>query len=405
MISVSPNTPRKTVALCVSASIAAYKSAEIARGLLEHGLRVLPVMTARASEFLGPATLSGLTGEPVRTDMWDSSFAGEMHVSLARDCDLVIIAPATADLLARMASGRADDLVTALSLVFRGTIVVAPAMHPAMWDHPATRRNVEHLARDGRVTLVGPVDGPVASGESGIGRMASPADIVDASLAAMSPKDLDQRHVVITAGPTVEDIDPVRFLTNRSSGTMGFAVARRAAWRGARVTLIAGPTSLPTPPTVRRVDVRSALDMQAALKSALVDADALVMSAAVSDFRPATRHANKHKRDRSGAAPALELVQNPDLLAEVGAQRTGRRPVLVGFAVETDSDDGMIAQARKKLAEKRVDLVVVNHAAESLGRPDNRAILVDAHRADPLPPMSKAELADRILDRVHSLIG
>lgn len=362
-------------------------------------------MTARAREFIGAATLSGLTGEAVRGDMWDPSFAGEMHVALARECDLVIIAPTTADLIARLASGRADDLVTALALVFKGPVVAAPAMHPAMWDHPATRRNVEILARDGRVTLVGPVDGPVASGESGVGRMASPADVVDAALAALSKKDLEQRHIVVTAGPTVEDIDPVRFLTNRSSGTMGFAIARRACWRGARVTLIAGPVSLPTPPSVRRIDVRSALEMQAALKTALADADALVMSAAVSDFRPATRHDAKHKRDRSGAAPALELVQNPDLLAEIGAQRTGRRPVLVGFAVETDTDDGMIAQARRKLAEKRVDIVVVNHAAESLGRADNRAILVDSKRADPLPPMSKADLADRILDRVHSLIS
>jgi phosphopantothenoylcysteine decarboxylase/phosphopantothenate--cysteine ligase len=399
----------KTATLCVSGSVAAYKAAEVARLLLGAGLRVVPVMTARAEAFLGAATLAGLTGEPVRRDMWDASFAGEMHVALARQSDVIVLAPATADLLARLAAGRADDLVTALALAAECPVVAAPAMHPSMWAHPATRRNVERLAADGRVRLVGPVEGPVASGEVGLGRMADPVAIADEALAALGPRDLGGVRVVVSAGPTVEDIDPVRYLSNRSSGQMGFAVARAAAARGADVTLVAGPVGLATPPGVRRVDVRGALAMREALWAALGPglggADVLVMSAAVSDFRPAEAHAEKRKR--AGAeAVSLELVQNPDLLAEIGRGRGARPlPVLVGFAVETAPDDRMIEYARGKLRGKGVDLVVANHAADSLGRPDNRAILVTEADAEALPPLPKAELAGRILDRAARLYG
>jgi phosphopantothenoylcysteine decarboxylase/phosphopantothenate--cysteine ligase len=398
----------KTVTLCVSGSIAAYKAAELARLLLAAGVRVLPVMTARAEAFLGAATLAGLTGEPVRRDMWDPSFAGEMHVALAAQSDLVVLAPATADLLARLASGRADDLVTALALVAGCPVLAAPAMHPTMWAHPATRHNVERLRADGRVRLVGPVEGPVASGEVGLGRMAEPALIADEALALLGPRDLGGVRVVVSAGPTVEDIDPVRYLSNRSSGQMGFALARAAAARGAEVTLVAGPVGLATPAGVRRVDVRSALAMREALWQALGPglggADVLVMSAAVSDFRPAEAHGEKRKRAGEGDRARLELVQNPDLLAEIGRARAGRdRPVLVGFAVETASDERMVSYALGKLRDKRVDLVVANHAADSLGRPDNRAILVTEAEAEALPPLSKADLAGRILDRVARL--
>ncbi|HEU4409394.1 MAG TPA: bifunctional phosphopantothenoylcysteine decarboxylase/phosphopantothenate--cysteine ligase CoaBC [Polyangiaceae bacterium] len=398
----------KTVTLCVSGSIAAYKAAELARLLLGAGVRVLPVMTARAESFLGAATLAGLTGEPVRRDMWDASFAGEMHVALAAESDLVVLAPATADLLARLAAGRADDLVTALALVASCPVLVAPAMHPTMWAHPATRRNVERLRADGRVRFAGPVEGPVASGEVGLGRMAEPAAIADEALALLGPRDLAGLRVIVSAGPTVEDIDPVRYLSNRSSGQMGFALARAAAARGAAVTLVAGPVGLATPPGVRRVDVRGALSMREALWGALgpglEGADALVMSAAVSDFRPAEAHGEKRKRAGEGEQARLELVQNPDLLAEIGRARGGRaRPVLVGFAVETASDERMVAYARGKLRDKGVDLVVANHAADSLGRPDNRAILVTEAEAEALPPLAKGELAGRILDRVARL--
>jgi phosphopantothenoylcysteine decarboxylase/phosphopantothenate--cysteine ligase len=308
--------------------------------------------------------------------------------------------------LARLAQGRADDLVTALALVARGPVLAAPAMHPRMWDHPATRRNVADLAAQGRVTLVGPVSGEVASGDVGLGRMAEPEAIAAAVATALAPRDMVGVRVVVTAGPTLEDVDPVRFLGNRSSGKMGFAIAERAARRGAaEVTLVAGPVSLPTPHGVRRVDARGALSMRAAMWEALGPklerADALVMSAAVADYRPAETHAEKRKRTAENMA--LELVPNPDLLAEVGAARSGNKPVLIGFAVETDTDEKVIAYARGKLTAKRVDLVVANHASDAFGRDDNRAFLVDPDGAEPLGILSKPALADRILDRVARL--
>ncbi len=396
---------RPTVALAVSGSIAAYKAAEVARLLIKDGARVLPIMTRSAQQFLGATTLSGLCGEKVHEDMWDPSFAGELHVDLARRADVVALVPATADLLARLAQGRADDLVTALALCARGPVLAAPAMHPRMWSHPAVQRNVALLAEQGRVELIGPIDGEVASGESGLGRMADPAQIAAAILARVTPRDLAALKIVITAGPTVEDFDPVRFLGNRSTGKMGFALAARAAARGAEVTLIAGPVTLSTPHGVRRIDVRSALAMRGALWQAmgpdLTNADALIMSAAVADYRPAQEYATKMKRD--GNALALELLPNPDLLAEIGAARTDRAPVLIGFAVETDTDDRVVAAALNKLEKKRVDLVVANHARDAFGKDDNRATLVTRGGADAQGVLSKRDLADRILDRVATM--
>jgi len=394
-----------TIALAVSGSIAAYKAVEVARLLRKAGARVIPLMTRSAQEFLGPVTLSGICGEKVHVDMWDPSFAGELHIEIAREADLVLCVPATADLLARFAQGRADDLVTALVLSARGPVLAAPAMHPRMWSHPATQRNVAQLAADGRVELVGPVFGPVASGEEGLGRMADPEEVAAAALARLDSHDLEGLRVVVTAGPTVEDMDPVRFLSNRSTGKMGFAIAERAAARGARTTLIAGPVSLPTPRGVTRVDVRGALAMQRALADALGPdlggADALIMTAAVADYRFAEEQPRKIKR--SAEPMTLSLVPNPDLLAEIGkarASRAGCAPVLVGFAVETDTDEGVAQAARKKLETKRVDLVVANHAADSFGRDDNRATLVSREGNEPLGVLSKRTLGDRILDRV-----
>src|SRR5580692_4104355 len=309
----------RTVALCVTGSIAAYKAVELARLLLKAGARVLPVMTPSAARFVGPVTLAGICGEAVATDMWDPAFAGEMHVSIAERADLVAIVPATADVLARMAQGRADDLVTALALCAQGLVLAAPAMHPRMWEHPATQRNVAELAAQRRVTLVGPVSGEVASGDSGFGRMAEPEAIAAAIATALSPRDLAGVRLVVTAGPTLEDVDPVRFLGNRSTGKMGFAIAERAAARGAEVTLVAGPVSLPTPHGVKRVDVRGAVTMRQALWQAmgldLSRADALVMAAAVADHRPAETSASKIKKGDDRVT--LELVKNPDLIAEV----------------------------------------------------------------------------------------
>jgi phosphopantothenoylcysteine decarboxylase/phosphopantothenate--cysteine ligase len=403
----------RTVALCVTGSVAAYKAVEVARLLRKSGAKVLPVMTVSGARFVGPVTLSGICGEPVATGMWDPSFAGELHVHLAARADAVAIVPATADVLARLAQGRADDLVTALALCARGPVLAAPAMHPRMWEHPATQRNVADLARQGRVALVGPVSGDVASGESGVGRMAEPASIFEAIAGCVGAlkvdgvaRDLAGLHVVVTAGPTLEDVDPVRFLGNRSTGKMGFALAERAAARGAEVTLVAGPVSLPTPPgRVKRVDVRSALDMREALWEAigrdLARADVLVMAAAVADHRPADVSPTKIKK--GDARATIELVKNPDLLGEVGIARAGKRPVLVGFAVETAGGDALVTYARRKLVDKRVDLVVANEAAVSFGRDDNRAVLVTADAADALPAASKGAVADVIWDRVKQL--
>jgi phosphopantothenoylcysteine decarboxylase/phosphopantothenate--cysteine ligase len=436
----------RTVALCVTGSIAAYKAVELARLLVKAGAKVLPVMTASAERFIGPVTLAGICGEPVSTNMWDPSFPGEMHVKLAERADLVAIVPATADVLARLAQGRADDLVTALALSSRGPVLAAPAMHPRMWGHPATQRNVTELTAQGRVTLVGPVRGEVASGDEGMGRMAEPSAIAAVAgglLRSPGAQDLAGVRVVVTAGPTLEDLDPVRFLGNRSSGKMGFAIAARAAARGAEVTLVAGPVALSTPAGVRRIDVRGALEMQAALSSLLLPdltgADVLIMAAAVADHRPVAVAATKIKK--SDAKAVIELVKNPDLIGEIGAARAARaaagngatklRPVLVGFAVETaagrpDGESALLAYATRKLEEKRVDLIVCNDAAESFGQDDNTIALVGRARqtrqarqasqaGEPrqdggkgasafLPRASKSVLADAVLSEVLALL-
>jgi|SRR5882672_3813505 len=396
----------RTIALSVTGSIAAYKAVELARLLVKAGANVLPVMTASAARFIGPVSLAAVCGEAVATDMWDASFAGEMHVTIAARADLVAIVPATADVLSRLAGGRADDLVTALALCARGPVVIAPAMHPRMWEHPATQKNVTEIRAQNRVTLVGPVRGEVASGEVGVGRMAEPDAIAAAIAALLSPCDLAGLRFVVSAGPTLEDIDPVRFLGNRSSGKMGFAIAERAALRGADVTLVAGPVSLSTPHGVRRIDVRGAVEMRAALWQAigadLSLTDALVMAAAVADHRPAAPSASKVKK--GDQRMTIELIENPDILSEVGAARSGKRPVLVGFAVETSGGEALVGYARRKLADKRVDLVVANRASDAFGFEDNRATLVTSNGIEELPTMSKPSLAGLVLDRVRALL-
>jgi phosphopantothenoylcysteine decarboxylase/phosphopantothenate--cysteine ligase len=421
----------RTIALCVTGSIAAYKAVLVARLLVQAGATVVPVMTASATKFVGPATLAGICGASVKLDMFDGS-PGEVHVELGALADAVLVVPATADVIARFAEGRADDLVTALVLCAKGAVLAAPAMHPRMWEHPAIRRNVEELRRLGRVTLVGPVEGVVASGESGMGRMAEPEAIVEALGAALGAgrgagtsggvsasegarvgaraglgvQDLVGVKILVTAGPTMEDLDPVRFVGNRSSGKMGFAVAERAVARGARVALITGPVSLATPRGASRIDVRSAAEMEKALAfilgNDLTGVDAVVMSAAVADYRPRVTSPTKLKR--SSEPLQIELVPNPDLLAGIGARRVGPRPVLVGFALETEKDEALALLARAKLKKKKVDLVVANEAGEALSRDDNRATLVTESDAEALGVLPKANLADRILDRVKELL-
>jgi phosphopantothenoylcysteine decarboxylase/phosphopantothenate--cysteine ligase len=387
------------VTVCVTGSIAAYKAVLLVRLLLKEGATIDVVLSHSAREFVGAATFSGLTGRRVYTDLFDTEEPGEVHVKLAKESDLIVIAPATADVLARLANGRADDLLTALVLSATCPVLAAPAMHPNMWSHPATERNVVTLLSDGRIAFVGPAQGEVASGDSGLGRMAEPEQIASAVSAKFAGISLSGRHIVVSAGPTLEDLDPVRFVGNRSSGKMGFALAERAAAFGAKVTLIAGPVSLKTPPGVERVDVRGALSMRSALWQAmapdLTQADALIMTAAVADYRPAESHSTKLKR--SAEPVTVELLPNPDLLAEIGHARRDRKPVLVGFALETDTDERVVQLARGKLASKRVDLVVANHAAESLGRDDIRVLLVTPTDCEPLPLLSKEKAADRIL--------
>jgi phosphopantothenoylcysteine decarboxylase/phosphopantothenate--cysteine ligase len=375
---------------------------------MAEGVSIVPLMTRSAERFLGPETLAGITGAAVIRDMFDETYPGELHVDLARTIDLLLVVPATADVLARLATGRADDIVTALALCFEGPVLLAPAMHSRMWSHPATRRNATTLDGDARVRWVGPVVGPLASGESGVGRLADPATIAAAALRELGPRDLAGFRVVVTAGPTIEDIDPVRFIGNRSSGKMGFAVAERAARRGADVTLVTGPVDLSAPAGVRRVDVRSALEMKAALDEAmgadLTAADALIMSAAVADYRPSEKQPTKMKK--SHGSQTLTLVRNPDLLGEIGARRASfraKKPVLVGFAVETADDAGLVDYATVKLRDKRVDMVVANHADDAFGKNTNRATLVTDGGAEALDPMSKSDLADQILDRMRAL--
>lgn len=390
----------KRIALCVSGSIAAYKAVLLLRLLLKEGARVDTVLTRGATQFVGSATFAGLSGNAPFTDMFAEGVAGELHVELAARSDLLLLVPATADLLARLAGGRADDLLTATVLCARCPVLAAPAMHPSMWGHPATQRNVARLREDSRVELLGPADGEVASGERGLGRLVEPEAILERAVARLTPQDLLGRHVVVSAGPTLEDIDPVRFLGNRSSGKMGFAIAERARARGARVTLITGPVTLQTPDGVQRVDVRGARSMRDALWEALGQdlgaADVLVMCAAVGDFRPKETSTIKLKREKQPQM-TLDLVQNPDILAEIGVARAGSTPLLVGFAVEASAPASVLEYARGKLASKRVDLIVANHASDAFGKDDNRATFVTASGDEALPLLPKRELADRLL--------
>lgn len=389
----------RRITVCVTGSVAAYKAVLVVRSLLKDGAFVEVVLSRSAREFVGAATFSGLTGRRVYTDMFDDEQAGEIHVDLAARSDLILVVPATADVLARFASGRADDLVAALVLCATCPVLVAPAMHPNMWSHPATQRNIATLVADQQVGFVGPVHGEVASGDTGLGRMAEPDQIAHFAAARFLGISLAGKHLVISAGPTAEDLDPVRFVGNRSSGKMGFALAQRAVALGAKVTLIAGPVNLPTPPGVQRVDVRGALSMRSALWQALApdlsQADALIMTAAVADYRPAESHSTKMKR--SAEPLSLELLPNPDLVAEIGHARKDHTPVLVGFALETEQDERLIQLARGKLAAKHLDLVVANRASESLGREDIRALLVTPTDCESLPLLSKEQAADRIL--------
>lgn len=395
----------RKVLVAVGGGIAAYKAVALVRELGRRGASVRVAMTPAATRFVGPPTFAGLTGAPPVVDVWDPGHSGEIHVELAAWSDAIVVAPATANLLARMATGLADDVVTATLLCSDRPVLVAPAMHHRMWAHPRTQRNVARLRDDG-VHFVGPVHGPLASGEEGLGRMAEPEAIAEALERVLATvADLAGRTLLVTAGPTHEAIDPVRYVSNRSSGRMGYAIAARAAERGARVILVSGPVSLPAPRGVERVMVRSALDMQRAIAAHESTVDAIVMAAAVADFRPASPSDRKLKKLDGEETRTLVLVRNPDILAELGAARAARGgdgPVLVGFAVESED---LVAAARRKLVTKHVDLVVANPASVAFEGDDTEAVLVGAEGDEVLGRISKLELADRILDRVRALLS
>jgi len=388
------------VLVAVSGGIAAFKAVEVVRELGRRGARVKVAMTANAARFVGPITFTGLTGEPALLDLWDASFAGELHVMLAEWAHAIVVAPATANLLAGAAHGFADDLVLATLSCAACPVLLAPAMHERMWQRAATRRNLEQLQRDG-YHVVGPVSGRLANGNVGQGRMAEPQQIVDALGSLLSAAgDLAGKTLLISAGPTQEDLDPVRFISNRSSGRMGYALAAAARDRGAHVVLVTGPTDLAPPHGAELVKVRSALEMRAAIQTALPRADVVIMTAAVADYRAA--QLAEHKIKKQGDSMSIQLVKNPDILAELGAQRSGRHPVLVGFAMETQD---VASYGRKKLVAKRADLIVANEAAVAFGGDDNQATLVSHDGDEVLPAMSKRALADRILSRALALLA
>lgn len=388
----------RRIVLGVTGSIAAYKAPILMRRLMDAGAQVRVVTTSSASRFIGEAVFRGL-GAEVFTGMWEGS--GETHVALAEWADAIVVAPATADILARVRQGRADDLLTATILCAERRVIFAPAMHPSMWNNPATSENVAALKERG-LRFLGPVLGRVASGAEGVGRMEEPEGIALSVMRLLGSRNkrLAGRRFVITAGPTREALDPVRSLTNLSSGKMGYALAAVALDQGAQVALVTGPVSLEAPPGAEVIFVESALQMQRALEVQLGDhlsgADALIMSAAVADFRPVARSQEKLKRGSHNYT--LELTPNPDILAEIGRRRPGLRPVLVGFALETATGDDLISLGRQKLIKKQADMIVANSAGESLGRDDAVVRLVSARDCVPLERMSKADVAVHIIE-------
>jgi phosphopantothenoylcysteine decarboxylase/phosphopantothenate--cysteine ligase len=391
----------------VSGGIAAYKAAELVRLLDKAGAHVDVAMTERAQRFIGPMTFQALTRRPVFTDLFSLTQEAEIgHIQLADAADLVVIAPATASTIARLAHGDASDAVAAIVLATRAPVLLAPSMNVNMWGHALVQANVRRLADVAGYRIVGPGDGFLACRWTGPGRLAEPADIVEAAAHLLSPQDLAGVRVVVTAGPTYEAIDPARFVGNRSSGKMGIAIAAAAQRRGAAVRLLLGPSAQPPPVGVTTTSVESAAQLGWALADATRDADVVVMTAAVADFRPADVAAQKIKRAALGAKIELALVANPDLLAQLGARRgRARRPVLVGFAAETAD---LIENARGKLEAKRCDLVVANDVGEpgaGFAVDTNHVTLVDREAAVDVPPGPKAEVAHRILDRVVALLA
>ena len=388
----------KRIALGVTGGIAAYKAAELVRLLIKQGAHVQVAMTEAATRFVTPVTFQALSGNPVFADQWDPRVANNMaHIDLSRDADVLLIAPASADFLAKVANGLADDLLSTLTLARDCPLLVAPAMNRQMWENTATQRNMATLRGDG-VKLLGPACGEQACGETGLGRMIEPDDILAELIAFFQPKHLAGKKLLLTAGPTFEAIDPVRGITNLSSGKMGFAVARAAQEAGAEVTLICGPVSQPTPRGVTRIDVISALEMHTEVMLRAATQDIFVGVAAVADYRPASAAEHKIKKDGS-AAPPIELVQTPDILADVAALPSP--PFCVGFASESRN---LAEYAQKKRAAKKIPLIVGNLIQDGFGGDNNTLILFDDNGQRPLTPAPKLELARQLVAHIATLL-
>ncbi len=395
----------KRILLIIGGGIAAYKSLEVIRLLRRQGAAVRCILTQAGSRFVTPLSVAGLSGERVYEDLFSLTDEAEMgHIRLSREADLVVVAPATANLIARMAQGRADDLAATALLATDKPVLLAPAMNVRMWHHPATQENLARVIARGTRT-VGPVEGSMACGEYGIGRLAEPPDIVEAVIAALtSGKPLAGRRALVTAGPTLEAIDPIRFISNRSSGKQGYAIAAALAEAGAATTLVSGPTSIPAPAGVNTVRVEAATDMMAACNSAL-PADIAVFTAAVADWRVDSTSSEKIKKQDGAGPPQLHLVENPDILRTIATLPKGRPSLVIGFAAETQD---VIAHARTKLARKACDWIVANDVAPAtgvLGGDENTVHLVCAAGEETWPKLAKQEVARRLVERMVRHFG
>jgi phosphopantothenoylcysteine decarboxylase/phosphopantothenate--cysteine ligase len=396
----------KHIVLGLSGGIACYKAAELCRALIKEGATVQVVMTEAAEQFITPVTMQALSGRPVYGSQWDSREPNNMpHINLSRQADAILVAPCSADFMAKLLHGRADELLSLMCLarpIDKVPLLLAPAMNREMWAHPATQRNMVQLAADG-AHILGVGSGFQACGETGDGRMLEPPELLEDIIAFFQPKRLAGKEVLVTAGPTFEAIDPVRGITNLSSGKMGFAIARAAHEAGANVTLVAGPVSLPTPRGVRRIDVKSAQDMLQATQPQAELADIFIATAAVADWRPTAASEHKLKKDGSGKTPNLAFTENPDILATVAQSPRARSGALfcVGFAAESHD---LAANAHAKRLRKGVPLLVGNIGPATFGADDNALLLVDEHGTREVPRASKLELARHLVAEIANRI-
>jgi phosphopantothenoylcysteine decarboxylase / phosphopantothenate---cysteine ligase len=392
----------KHIVLGLTGGIACYKAAELCRALIKEGATVQVVMTEASEQFITPVTMQALSGRSVYGSQWDPREPNNMpHINLSREADGILIAPCSADFMAKLVHGRADELLSLMCLarpIGRVPLLIAPAMNREMWAHPATQRNMAQLAADG-ATLLGVGSGPQACGETGDGRMLEPQDLLEDLVAFFQPKLLAGRKLVITAGPTFEALDPIRGITNHSSGKMGFAIARAAREAGADVALVAGPVSVPTPRGVRRIDVKSARDMLAAAQAETPSADIFIAAAAVADWRPVTEADQKIKKEGGGDAPAVRFIENPDILATVAQGERAKRGELfcVGFAAESHD---LVKHATEKRKRKGIPLLVGNIGPLTFGQDDNQMLLVDADGVQELPRASKTDCARRLVGEI-----